>query len=544
MYFNDEKNSTNIDNEFEKKRSFNLDFSSILYNKKLLIGIVVGIILILIIVFILTGNKKKYYLELLGTEDTIIYQNTPFVDEGYAAYDNKGNRYNDQVMVSGQVNTSVVGEYVITYSFNEIVKTRTVSVVSETKHLTYLILNGSTISYLKVGEKFSDPGYRVLDSTNENLRNNVKVTGNVDTSRAGTYKIIYSVKNDLGMTVTAERTVIVMDSDVNISYNKDGFSNDKVVVNIGVINNYFDYILLPNGNRDTRRTTTYSITANGTYKFSIYSKDGSFKEETITINNIDKEKPTGSCSAKYTNGKYTVTTNVNDNLSGIKSFEYYLDNNLKESTNKTSVTMNTAKTSNNIFITVYDKANNSNKIMCTIDNSAYVEPKPSVSSSSQTPSYKPSSSSKYSSSSKSSSSSKQSTSTGGSGSGICPISGSGMTAYLNGRQLSYDEVITMSVGQTITIKLYLPSNCGTPSSYYLTRTTADGQQGWRNYFSGTSSPSVPHNSGKSVNTTTYNWIITANKKTPGGITLSQTSEFRSDKYSFSKHFYRIVVKVQ
>lgn len=533
MYFNDEKNSTNIDDEFNEKRSFNLDFGSILTNKKLLIGMGIGIILILIIIFVLTGNKKKYYLELLGTEDMIIYQNTPFVDEGYVAYDSKGNKYNDQVSVSGQVNTSVVGEYVITYSFNEIVKTRTVSVVSETKHITILVLEGSTVSYLKVGEKFNEPGYRVIDSANDNLQNSVKVTGNVDTTKSGTYKIIYSVKNDLGMTVTAERTVIVMDSDVNISYNKDVFSSDKVVVNIGVINNYFDYILLPNGNRDTRRTTTYNITENGTYKFSIYSKDGTFKEETITINNIDKEKPSGSCSAKYSNGKYTVTTNVNDNLSGIKSFEYYLDNNLKESTNKTSVIMNTQKTSNNIYITVYDKANNSNRILCTVDNSAYVEPKPS-SSAPQTPSY-------------SSSSSKQSTSTGGSGNGICPYSGSGMTAYLNGRQLSYDEVITMSVGQTITITLYLPSNCGTPSSYYLTRTTADGQHGdieWRDYLSGTSSPSVPHNSGKSIRTNTYNWVITANKKTPGGITLSQTSEFRSDKYSFSKHFYRIVVKVQ
>ena len=539
MYFNDEKNSTNIDSEFEKKQGFNLDLGNFL-NKKLLIGIGIGIVLLLIFIFIFSGNKKQYYLELLGTEDLVIYQNTSFVDEGYQAYDNKGNNYNDQVIVTGDVNTSVVGEYVITYSFNEIIKTRTVSVVSETKHLTYLILNGETVSYLKVGDKFEEPGYQVIDSTNDNLKNNVKITGNVDTTKAGTYKIIYTVKNDLGLTVSEERTVIVMDSDINISYNKEGFTNDKVVVNIGVINNYFDYILLPNGNRDTRRTTTYEITANGTYNFKVYSKDGTYKEETITINNIDKEKPSGTCTAKYSSGKYTVTTNINDNLSGIKSLEYYLDNNLKESTNKTSVTINTSNTSNNIYVTAYDKANNSNKITCTVDNSAYVEPKPSSSSSQTSSSSKSSSSSKLS-------SSKQSTNTGGTGSGICPISGSGMTAYLNGRKLTYDELITMSVGQTITITLHLPTGCGTYSSYYLTRTSADGMHGdieWRDYFYGTSKPSVPHNSGQSIKTTTYNWVITANKKTPGAITLSQTSEFKSDKYSFSKHFYRINVKVQ
>jgi len=538
MYFNEEKNSTNIDNEFNEKEKTNFDITNLLNNKKILIGIGIGIILIIVIFLILGREKTQYYLKLLGTEDMIIYQNTTFIDEGYKAYDSKGNIYNDSVIVEGQVNTNVVGEYTITYSFNEIVKTRTVSVISETKHITYLILNDSNIMFLKLGDKYTEPGYTVLDSENDNLQNSVKVSGTVDTSKAGSYKIVYSVKNDLGMTISAERTVIVMDSDVNISYNTSAYSNDKIVVNIGVINNYFDYILLPNGNRDTRRTTTYEVKENGTYKFTVYSKDGTYKEETITINNIDKEKPNGNCIAKYSNGKYNVSSNVTDKLSGIKSFEYYLDNSLKESTNKTSVRIKTTGTSNNINIVVYDNANNSNKIVCTVDNSAYEEPKPSLQSSSQTPVYKPSSSSK------SSSSSKQSTNNEGTGSGMCPYSGSKMTAYLNGRQLSYDEVITMSVGQTISITLYLPSNCGTPSSYYLTRTTADGQDDWRNYFTGSSSPSVPHNSGKSVKTNTYNWVIKANKKTPGGIILSQTSEFKSDKYSFSKHFYRIVVKVQ
>lgn len=548
MYFNEEKNSTNIDKEFNEKKKINIDIDNLLSNKKLIIGVGIALLFIIfLIIIIVTSTKKKYYLDLLGTEDMIVYQNTAYVDEGYNAYDNKNNNYNNQVTVEGQVNTNIVGEYVITYTFKDIVKTRNVSVISETKHLTYLILNGETISYLKVGDKFTDPGYTVLDSTNDNLQNSVKTTGTVDTTKVGTYKIIYSVKNDIGLTVTAERTVIVMDTDININYNTSNYSNNSVTINIGIINNYFDYILLPNGNKDTNRTTTYEVTENGTYKFAVYSKDGSFKEESITINNIDKDKPTGSCAAKYTNGTYTITTNVTDNVSGIKSFEYYLDNNLKESTNKTSVSVNATtnntnkyNTSTNIYIVAHDNANNNSKITCTVDNSAYEEYKPS----SSTPTYTPPVSSKSSSSKKSSSGSKQSTSTGGTGSGICPYSGSGMTAYLNGRQLSYDEVITMSVGQTISITLYLPSNCGTPSSYYLTRTTADGQENWRNYFTGSSSPSVPHNSGRSVKTNTYNWIIKANKKTPGGVILSQTSEFRSDKYSFSKHFFRIVVKVQ
>ena len=117
-----------------------------------------------------------------------------------------------------------------------------------------------------------------------------------------------------------------------------------------------------------------------------------------------------------------------------------------------------------------------------------------------------------------------------------------MTAYLNGRQLSYDELITMSVGQTITIKLYLSTSCG--SIQLLRRTNADGMSGWGQYFSMDSNPRVNrYNSSTWTYATSYDWVITAKKKT-GGVTLSQTAQYSTSQFSCVKCFYRINVKVQ
>ena len=50
---------------------------------------------------------------------------------------------------------------------------------------------------------------RAIDSIDNDLTSSVKVTNNVDTSTPGVYRIIYSVTNSAGVTITKTRTVIV-----------------------------------------------------------------------------------------------------------------------------------------------------------------------------------------------------------------------------------------------------------------------------------------------------------------------------------------------
>lgn len=184
---------------------------------KILIILVVVVILFFVVFYFVTASKRNgsssyetnYFLSLNGNEEVIVYKNSTYLDSGFSAYDSEGNEYNEEVSILGEVDTNIVGEYEIIYSFRGVEKIRKVNVVANTEHFTYLILSGDSKINLKVGEEYKEPGYSVLDSVDSNLNSSVKISGSVNTSKVGTYKLIYSVVNSLGVTVTAERTIIV-----------------------------------------------------------------------------------------------------------------------------------------------------------------------------------------------------------------------------------------------------------------------------------------------------------------------------------------------
>ena len=51
----------------------------------------------------------------------------------------------------------------------------------------------------------------MFDSVDQNLTEKVKVTGTVNTSKVGTYQIIYSVVNSRNVTITEKRTIVVVE---------------------------------------------------------------------------------------------------------------------------------------------------------------------------------------------------------------------------------------------------------------------------------------------------------------------------------------------
>lgn len=197
--------------------------------KKLLI---IGIIVVLFIGLVFGGlflrkskeDTREYFLELFGENDIVIYQGSEYIEPGYRAYDNKGIDYNNDVQVFGNVNTGVVGEYVLTYKYQDFVLERRITVLAKSNQLTFLILNGDKVIYLKKGEEYVEPGFNVIDSVDVNLNDKVEVSGSVDTNKPGTYKIIYSVTNARGVVVLEERTVIV-ESKYHLELNGDSSVN-------------------------------------------------------------------------------------------------------------------------------------------------------------------------------------------------------------------------------------------------------------------------------------------------------------------------------
>jgi len=357
MYFNDEKKKTNIDLEFNKKKKINIKY--ILIFVLCLIVIVIGIIVVKKI------SHKEYYLLLNGSNDMVIRQNSFYEDAGFKAYDNKGNELNELVFVDGYVDTNVIGEYKITYTLHNIVRERVVTVIPDMRQITYLMLSGPSVIFLKVNDEYIEPGYNVLDNQEDDIHEKVKIEGNVDTKKSGAYKIIYSVTNKSGEVISKERTVIVTDSDIDISYSPLNITNNDVTINIKVDDNYFDYILMPDNKKNLSRNVTYQVSKNGIYKFIVYSKDGSYKEQEIEINNIDKEGPSGICSGVRQDGSYNIQVFAKDNLA-IENYNYYFNNKLVKTDTK-SIFNYQSGLMDDVYVIVNDKAGNSKKINCEVE---------------------------------------------------------------------------------------------------------------------------------------------------------------------------------
>ncbi len=207
MYFKD-KSNTNIDSEFkDKKKLFNFNFD--LGKWKWPFIILGGIILLVIIIVIIGSFGNKYTLELKGDEIIKIYQDSEYIELGYNAFDKKKRDVSSKVVVSGNVDSSTIGEYVITYELGKITKRRYISVVEKPIGATYINLLGDLVINLKAGDKYIEPGYVVVDTVDVSLEDKLKIDSNVDTSKTGVYRIIYTVVNSSGVTTSKTRTVKV-----------------------------------------------------------------------------------------------------------------------------------------------------------------------------------------------------------------------------------------------------------------------------------------------------------------------------------------------
>ena len=363
MYFNSDKNDTNIDNEFKQQKNI-LSTSSKKINKYIfLIIIPIIVILLIAMIYFFANRELPTYLTLDGEEIITIYQGSDYIEPGYKAYNSKDEDLSSNVEIKSTLNTDKVGEYEIIYTLGDISKVRKINVIAKSASYTYIYLktvNNSVNVYLKVGEKYTEPGYQVFNSEGLDLTSKVKVTGSVDTSKRGNYKLTYSVVDPNNVTVSASRTVIVMDTEISLSLNNENYTNGKVSINAMVTDNYFDYMILPNNTKITQSTYIYDVSENGTYKFIVYNKKGTKKEASIEVKNINKTAPTGSCSGSYKDEVSTINITATDDI-GISK---YMINGVSYTQNKITLTGELEK----VNIIIYDKAGNTKNISCNLED--------------------------------------------------------------------------------------------------------------------------------------------------------------------------------
>lgn len=72
-----------------------------------------------------------------------------------------------------------------------------------------IVLNDDSTVYLGVGNQYDEPGYAAVDNCDGDITKNVKVDGNVDVNKEGSYILTYSVSDSFKNETSVKRTVKV-----------------------------------------------------------------------------------------------------------------------------------------------------------------------------------------------------------------------------------------------------------------------------------------------------------------------------------------------
>ena len=396
--FNENKEVVDIKYDEEKNKRINLfdnikSFLPLNKNNNKKVGIITIVILVVIAIIILliiesrsNRNYEEYSIFLMGNDSISMYVGDIYVEPGYTAKTDNGKEVTDKVIVTNTVDVDKVGSYDVIYELGNVYVRRKVEVLSKNSNYSYIYLKGKTVDYIKLGNIYNDPGYMAIDTIDGNITSKVSIDGKVDYNKVGTYKLIYSVLNSRGAVASVNRLVVVTDASINLTLNNTEYTNKNVIINVGIIDNYFDYLLLPNGEVVRDKDATYQVTSNGVYKFSETTKNGHRNEKSIEVKNIDKIKPAGSCTAYVGGGKTTIDIKSSDNV----KVSYYKYNNSTYTSNR--ININAALSS--VRVEIFDVANNSTLVDCkvVISNPPVNPPSSSNSSSSSSSPSKPSSS--------------------------------------------------------------------------------------------------------------------------------------------------------
>ena len=164
-------------------------------------------------------DKVKPVLKLKGYTRYNVNYASQYKELGYTATDNYDGTITDKVKVEGTVDTNKLGTYKITYtvedsSSNKTTVNRIVKVVD--KKAPSIKLKGKSRMVIKVGASYKESGYTAYDNYDKDLTNSVSVKGKINTSKAGIYEVIYSVKDSSGNYNSVSRFVQVGDqSDID-----------------------------------------------------------------------------------------------------------------------------------------------------------------------------------------------------------------------------------------------------------------------------------------------------------------------------------------
>ena len=245
----------------------------------------------------ITVKKDTTKPTISGAFNKTIYAGTSFKSlAGVTAKDNADGNITKKIKVSGKVNTKKAGTYKLTYTVSDKTKnkrtvTRKITVKKDTVKPT---ISGAKNKSINIGTSFNPlTGVSAKDNADGNITKNIKVSGTVNTKKAGSYKLTYSVSDKAKNKTTVYRTIKVID---NVKPVINGITNIKL--NIGETFNTLKGVSASDNN-DGNLTSkikvsgTVNVNKAGTYKltYSVSDKSGNkaTKQRTVTV--VDNIKP-------------------------------------------------------------------------------------------------------------------------------------------------------------------------------------------------------------------------------------------------------------
>ena len=160
-------------------------------------------------------------LTLLGNAVITINEGETYIEPGFTAIDDVDGDITHLVTVSGEVATAFAGRYTLTYTvFDQAGNTATATRVVEVLPVTapppvqvppVISQIGSNPIILHLGgSPYIEQGAVATCNVDDDITHLITTTGNVNTDRAGTYQVTYSVRNSAGLSSSVTREVRVL----------------------------------------------------------------------------------------------------------------------------------------------------------------------------------------------------------------------------------------------------------------------------------------------------------------------------------------------
>ena len=236
-----------------------------------------------------------------GADNTSIKEGTSFDPmDGVAAIDTEDGNITKHIKVDGYVNTNKPGTYELMYKVtdkddNTTTVKRTIIVNPKELHINTLPVIKANNKTIKVGDKFNPmTGVTATDKEDGNITNHIKVIENtVNTNKAGSYKVVYSVTDSNGATTTKSIAVIVKSNDKPVISGTDNasikegtsFDSMKGVTATDKEDGNITKHIKVTGSVDTNKPGTYELT------YTVTDKNGNSTttKRTITVNPKDAD---------------------------------------------------------------------------------------------------------------------------------------------------------------------------------------------------------------------------------------------------------------